>query len=75
LIPRYHARTRPDAASVEIALQLHEKATTVHVIHNGRSTKQSKDNWHQRFAEKRRNGEWFELIGADVRAFKRRKFM
>lgn len=31
--------------------------------------------WHKRFDAKRRGGEWFELAPADVKAFKRRKFM
>lgn len=31
--------------------------------------------WHNRFKEKRRYNEWFELSAEDIAAFKRRKFM
>ena len=60
--------------SRELAIQLPEKADRIHEIKTD-DTIGIERYWHDRFKTKRKNGEWFELTGADVKAFKRRKFM
>jgi hypothetical protein len=58
----------------ELAIQLPERATTIHVIRTD-DPGGIETYWHKRFEAKRKNGEWFELDSADIAAFKRRKFM
>ena len=74
---RFHKIGRANSAGrreYEIALRLPEKARTIHLIRTD-DPSGIEAYWHNRFAEKRKNGEWFELSAADIGIFKRRKFM
>lgn len=74
---RFHKIGRANSAGrreYELALQLPEKASTVHVIRTD-DPNGIEAYWHNRFAAKRKNGEWFELNATDISIFKRRKFM
>lgn len=58
----------------ELSIQLPEKPKEIHYIKTD-DTIGIENYWHERFKNRRKNGEWFELSKEDVAAFKRRKFM
>lgn len=64
----------PGRRVYELGIQLPERVVTVHTIKTDDPVGIER-YWHQRFSERRKNGEWFELRREDVSAFRRRKFM
>jgi hypothetical protein len=73
----YYKLGRSNAAGrreYELSIQMPEKLVTIHTIRTDDPVG-IEAYWHQRFDAKRKNGEWFDLAAADVKAFKRRKFM
>ena len=64
----------PGRREYELTIQLPERVVTVHTIKTDDPIGIER-YWHQRFSERRKNGEWFALRREDVSAFRRRKFM
>jgi Meiotically Up-regulated Gene 113 (MUG113) protein len=58
----------------DLAIQLPEPVAKVHEIATDDPIGIER-YWHERFASRHKNGEWFELTRADVAAFKKRRFM
>lgn len=64
----------PEKRNYELGTKLAEEIKTLHTIKTN-DPSGIEAYWHKRFEAKRKRGEWFDLSGGDVKAFKRRKFM
>jgi hypothetical protein len=74
---RYYKIERTDALGRrewELKIAVPDKVQTIYSIRTD-DPKGIEKYWHERFKERHKNGEWFELSAQDVAAFKRRKFM
>jgi hypothetical protein len=74
---KYHKVGRSNAVgrrAYEVGLALPEPSRLIHEIVTDDPVG-IEAYWHRRFAERRRNGEWFLLSADDVKAFKSRRRM